>query len=159
MDTTQTAELLQSLIGTWEGENNTWFEPNVIHDTSPIRATIRALPGGDFIVYEYDSSLEGKPFHGIAIIAFNTNTQRFEMAWMDTFHMGTNIMMSSGDPRDGVIAVTGSYSVGDSPVWGWRTEFRRPDADHLIVTSYNIIPDEPEAKALEATYQRSSVPA
>lgn len=156
---TQSATLLQSLIGDWEGTNSTWFEPDKLADTSPVWGVIRPLSGSDCLIYEYHSELEGKPFHGIALIAFNTNTQKYEMAWLDGFHMSSNIMMLSGDERTDRVSVKGSYSMPGYGEWGWRTEFNLLDIDHLTITSYNITPEGQEAKGVEAVYRRKGAAA
>src|SRR4051812_1210651 len=80
---------LEALIGTWTGATKTWFEPNVIADESPMQGTIRPILGGRFLMHEYQGSLNGDLFEGMAIYGFDLANNRFECAWVDTFHMGT----------------------------------------------------------------------
>lgn len=155
MDKTAAEALLCTLDGEWEGLNRTWFEPDVLSDESTIRATIRALPGTPSVLYEYDSQLQGRPFRGAALFAFNTFTGHFEGAWSDSFHMTTNMMVSRGGACPGGFSLLGAYhDPGGGPAWGWRTVVVQPDADHVVVTAYNITPSGDESKATEARLTR-----
>lgn len=155
MDKTAAGALLCRLAGEWEGVNRTWFEPDVLSDESPIRATVRALPGTAAVVYEYESQLQGRSFAGAALFAFNTFTGQFEGAWSDSFHMATNMMVSRGGACPDGFSLLGAYlDPSGGPAWGWRTVVEQPDADHVVVTAYNITPSSDEAKATEARLTR-----
>jgi hypothetical protein len=151
---------LGKLVGTWEGTTRTWFEPDKLADESPWRGTIRAVLGGRFVVHEYEGSMQGKPLSGVAIYGYHLDPDRYEMAWIDSFHNGTGIMSSRGKNEGRGYSVQGSYEAPEGPPWGWRTEIQLPEPDRLVITHYNIPPPSvgPEAKAVETVYRRVRTP-
>ena len=146
---------LKRLVGNWEGITRTWFEPDVVADESPMTGRISPILDGRFLLHEYSGSLAGKPFEGVAIIGFDLATNKYQLAWVDSFHMSTGIMFSEGEPGE-KFSVLGTYDAGgpDVPRWGWRTEIDVIDGDNIVVTAYNIEPGEDETKATETRYSR-----
>lgn len=147
------AQLLR-LVGTWSGITKTWFEPDKLADESPMSGTIRPILDGRFVIHEYSGELQGKAFEGVAIYGFDLATNKWQTAWVDSFHMSTGILFSEGERSDS-FGATGSYFAGEgSPSWGWRTEIDIVDDNSIVVTAFNIMPTGEEVKATETQYKR-----
>ncbi len=109
---------LKSLVGSWEGTCQTWFQPGKLADESKVKGKIVPLLGGRFYRHEYEGSMQGKPRHGEETIAWNAIMKRFQISWIDDFHMSDGIMFSEG-------AATAAWFRGDRKIQ------RRPEHSAL----------------------------
>jgi uncharacterized cupin superfamily protein len=149
------AQILKSLKGTWKGNCKTWFRPDELADESEVTGSFEPILGGRFLRHTYESTIQGKPRTGEETIVWNATAGKFEVSWIDDFHMSYGIMFSRGESTKRGFVVTGSYDVGkDQPPWGWKTTYELIDDNHLTITAWNILPDGREAKAVETQYVR-----
>ena len=146
---------LAGLVGGWIGLSKLWLEPDSLTDESPVQGSIQLILDGRFALYLYQGSIEGEPQHGMFQFGYNTVSDQYEAAWVDSFHNNTAIMFCVGSAKENGFSVLGSYpDPSGGPDWGWRTEVELVDADHLVITAYNIHPEYGEAKATEAKLTR-----
>ena len=90
---------------------------------------------------------------GLVIYGYNENKNRFEIAWIDNQHMGSEIMFSTGENKNDIFSVWGKYGAGDQ-VWGWKTTIEFKNAGNVIIRHYNITPDGQESIGVEIDYKK-----
>ena len=150
-------EQLLALVGRWSGTTSTWLAPQAPADEAGTEATIEALLGGRFVRIDYQSAVQGKPHAGQMLFGFHSDARAFELAWLDSFHTGTAIMLSTGAADDGahgaLVSVLGSYRAGPER-WGWRTVLRPLHRDELVIEAYNVSPSGHEDRAIATRLKR-----
>lgn len=147
---------LAQLAGGWIGRTRTWLEPEGAPNESATQGSIQLILEGRFVIYLYQTSVDGEAQHGMYIFGYDTTLDQYQASWVDSFRNNTAIMYCTGNPGQKGFSVLGSYPDPDGgPDWGWRTEVNLVDRDHLLITAYNISPEGSESKAVETNLQRA----
>ena len=152
-------ERLAKLAGDWEGIAKTWFGPGEPADESPVSGTMELILDGRFILHRYKGKFGDKPLEGMAIIGYHKGLEKFQCAWVDSFHNDTAIMFSEAQNGTTDLNMLGSYAYvapGIEQYWGWRTEINIVSDSEVIFTAYNISPEGDSAKATETIYRKKS---
>jgi Protein of unknown function (DUF1579) len=147
--------MLAQLVGGWAGTTQTWLDP----DGEPVEArtqgSIQLILDGRFVLYLYQSAVDGEAQHGMFTFGYDTTLDRYEASWVDSYHNNTAIMFCTGQPTPKGFSVLGSYpSPEGGPDRGWRTEVELVDPNHLRITAYEIGPEGGEAPAVKTLLTR-----
>ncbi|HEY5983505.1 MAG TPA: DUF1579 domain-containing protein [Anaerolineales bacterium] len=146
---------LAQLVGGWTGTTSTWLDPDGDPTDSATQGSIQLILDGRFIIYLYQSIVDGESHHGMFTFGYDTALDQYEASWVDSFHNNTAIMYCTGNPTPKGFFVLGSYPDPEGgPDWGWRTEVELMDADHLSITARNISPEGGESLAARTLLTR-----
>jgi hypothetical protein len=147
--------LLKQLVGRWEGRARLWLEPGVLHCEDTVRGEMSSIHGGRWVRHTYETPIDGVDESGTALLGCSLDRGTWQVAWVDSWHTGTDVMVSEGPCLDGdtkiVVATTYTGEPG-GPEWGWRSEFE-PHEEGLYVRHYNSTPAGEEALAVEFAYR------
>jgi hypothetical protein len=146
--------LLRRLVGRWEGTASLWFDPSgPPADEQPVTGEIVPVHGDRYLEHRYTTTLFGETHSGTALVGCHLDRSLWRVAWVDSFHTGTDVMFSEGPwvAGAGAVDVLGSYDCEGGPA-GWRTTLT-PTGDGLDVRHLNVPPGEGEQLAVVFAYR------
>jgi len=135
--------------GEWRGTVSTWFEPGAEAIVGEITATTSRLLDGPTTRIGYKSFVNEHRSDGVMLFGKDIATLLPCLAWVDTFHTGSNMMLFAAGP-DG--ALVGSYAAGEE-MWRWRIVIQA--GDELRIEHFNITPAGEEARAIEVILRQT----
>lgn len=145
-----------ALNGEWSGSYNLWTRPGTPTQKYDIIAIFKSVAKGNYFLMTYAWERHGEAQEGVFLFGGNGKTAR--ASWGDSFHMVPEPMEGKGELESGgtKLILKGSYSMVDSPAWGWRTEFITPDPELLLMEADNIMPNGVELPAVRAELRRKT---
>lgn len=147
-------EFYSRLEGDWKGSYKLWLRPGTPAQESEIKASFRPAAKGNYFLMTYSWKTGDEAQEGVFF--FGGHEKAATVTWGDSFHSVPEPMQCKGelDDRGEKLVVKGSYSAGEGPAWGWRTEFTQRGHTSLLMEAYNIMPDGVEALAVRAELRR-----
>jgi hypothetical protein len=146
-------ELLASRAGSWTTRNKHWMEV----DKPPVESTgaceRHMIIGGRYLQEEFTGEMMGSPFSGIGFTAFDNQSQKYVMVWMDS--MSTGIYVFEGTAAEDGRTIT-LESHFEDPVKGpmkLRGVIRLVDSNTEVFEMHATDKDGKEERC-ESTYTR-----
>jgi hypothetical protein len=141
-------------VGFWRGPTRLWLEPGAAPEETTTELQAELVLGGRWLRVAYRGVAFTKPHAGEMLLGYHKDAGEYELAWIDSSHTGSAIMLSTGAARDdAVIDVLGSYA-GDGQRWGWRTRLQRLSSTELSLEAFNISPAGVEERAIATLLTR-----
>lgn len=149
-------EVLEALVGTWEGRGSIWDSPG--SEPIPITATVERhwVLGGRFLREEVSvRSSDGEVFEALGFIGFNNEAAQYELLNIDT--TSTAMLLETGkfDPDSKKLTILGSYR---DPATGFvidrRVEMDLSKEGRISVVGYTTNEEGREFKSLEGSVTR-----
>lgn len=147
--------LLRRFVGAWQGTTRLWLDPDGAPEETPHALRAQLILGGRWLRLEYAGTAMAKPHAGEMLLGFHAAARQYELAWVDSFHTASSIMLSTGpDSGAPLVDVVGSYAAGNER-WGWRTRLQCTASGELAIDAFNISPDGKEFPAIATRLTRS----
>ncbi|HZW27946.1 MAG TPA: DUF1579 family protein [Trueperaceae bacterium] len=142
------------------GESHELMGTNVLYEPetqSPLPSTahgrLRRVVGGRMLRFDYRWAYRSEAHEGTLLLARDTDG-RVTAAWGDSWHQNRELMSLSGESNDGAVALRGTWTVGDSPPWGWRIDLGPSEDGGVTMEMWVVTPDGEEARAVEMVLSR-----
>lgn len=140
----ETARTARELMGT-----NVLYEPPTRSPvTSLAYGRLRSVVGGRMLRFDYRWSLRSQAHEGTILLACDASG-RATAAWGDSWHQNAELMSLSGEADDRTVALSGTWTVGDSPPWGWRIDLGPAEDGGVTMEMWVVTPEGEEARAVE----------
>jgi hypothetical protein len=148
---------LARLVGTWSGVAKTYLDPTQPPVEAKWEGRMAPVLGGRFVRFEYRSDVQGTPIAGELLIAYESAEGLWRTSWIDSFHTGTAILLSTGTggPDAKPVNVSGRYFAAPGhPHWGWRTELHDTEPAQLRLAMFNVSPEGQEDLGVDIVLRR-----
>ena len=128
--------------------------PTDAFEPCEVKATMRWVANGTFVLYEYDGRFNGQEAQGAAFFGIDPDSGEGSAAWIDSFHASAAPMLSKGLAEPGeLLNVATTYGDPAEP-WGWQTVISEQGPDAITILAYNIPYGRERYVAIETKLQR-----
>jgi hypothetical protein len=149
-------DISDRFVGRWLGRKHLWLESQTEPSgTSESELLVLPIAKGRFLRFDYRWSHQGVEQEGVLLIGNANDRQLATAAWVDSWHMGQQVMPLQGSiDAQGAASLLGAYPVPLGPDWGWRIGIMKTGPDDLRIVMHNISPEGEKQLAVRADYRR-----
>jgi uncharacterized protein DUF1579 len=146
-------QMLATFAGSWRGPTQLWLDPSEPPEESQTELLAELVLGGRWLRLSWRGTALAKPHAGQMLIGYHSDARNYELAWIDSFHTASSIMLFTGPAAPGSVDVLGSYSAGGQR-WGWRNRLSLASRDELLFEAFNIPSDGVEIPAIASRLRK-----
>jgi hypothetical protein len=105
---TEAHKVLRQEVGVWEAEITTWLAgPEQEPDVSRGVERNRMMPGGLWLISDFEAEMGGAPYHGHGHTGYDTKKQKYVGSWVDSMSTALTNLEGERDPATGAIVMEG----------------------------------------------------
>lgn len=132
---------LLDLAGCCGGTNNWILGREQPRRSSAATAPVTPDSRGRVVRLDYTWD-EGGPQEGMLPVGARDGPDGVLAAWIDSWHMGSKLMLCRGDIDASSLRLFGTYTAPPGPDWGWRIVIKRSAHSASVLQMFNIAPDD-----------------
>jgi hypothetical protein len=147
-------EFLKKQVGEWEVISKMWERPGREPVITKGPGTGEMIMGGRYLKMTYKGTMDGMPFEGMSIYAYDNHLKQYLSVWID--NMGTGFLLSRGslDPSGRVLTKTAEVeNIFTGEKEKARTVITFVNPDKFIMEMFMEGP-QGEFRSLEVTHIR-----
>jgi hypothetical protein len=114
-------ELLNNDVGTWETTITIWPEPDAEPIVSHGRETSELLPGGLWLVTQFEGEMAGMPCTGAGAWGYDPVEKKYVGAWVDSMTPYLTTMKGDYDPQTKTMTL---MTDGRDPATGKKVQYK-----------------------------------
>ena len=146
---------LQRMTGSWSVMATCWMKAGSPPQEWTGTSECKPMLGGRYLVEDFTGTMPMGPFHGHGMYGYNNTTKEWEHIWMDD--MGTGMMVSRGETKDGATELTSSYVCPVNGPCTSRTVMKSLGEDERTVDMWTSMKGQPEYLSMSLHYKRANV--
>ena len=151
-------QMLSKSVGTWEVEISFYaLDGSIASTSSGIKAETKMIFGGRYLHSNYKGDMDGMPFEGMNILAFDNSRKVYISTWID--NMGTGLMYAEGSFAESKKQMTFKGTATDAASGKqipFREVFTMVDDNHQLMEMYDT-KDGKESKTMSIRLVRKSL--
>ena len=146
---------LAKAVGAWDAEIESMMGgPGASAEKSKGSETVKALPGGLWMMSDFQGEFGGMPFHGHGVNGYDPAKQKYVGTWVDSFGTHLSTMEGTVDEK----TKTGTFFMEGPDMTGKMVKYRLVtkwiDDDNRTFEMFGPGPDGKEGEVMKITYKR-----